>query len=148
MAVATRNFSDGTVLAHGERGTARMTPLKPGVLLYLCSGYFPHEFHAPMVAVAQREIDLHGSLVMLVDGWELSGIDTAYREAWTAWFKAHKTRFRMTLLVRTRIMEMAASLANLFTGINVITTYSKIEEWERACAKDMPGFRRTTVPAA
>ena len=48
----------------------------------------------------------------------------------------------MTLLVRTKIMEMAASLANLFTGISVITTHSSVETWERACAQDMPGFRR------
>lgn len=146
MAVSSRTFSDGTVLAHNERGTARMSPLKPGVLLYVCSGYFQHEFYAPMVAVAQREVDRSSGLIMFVDGWELSGIDTAYRESWTAWFKQHKAHFRMQLLVRTRIMEMAASLANLFTGINVITTYSKVPEWERACAADVPGFRRRSVP--
>jgi hypothetical protein len=148
MTVASRTFSDGTVLAHNERGTARMSALRPGVLLNVCSGYYTLEFYAPMVAVAQREVERNGALVMFVDGWELSGIDTAYREAWTAWFKQHKEHFRMQLLVRTRIMEMAASLANLFTGLNVITTYSKIAEWERACAADVPGFRRQTVPAA
>lgn len=147
MTVSSRTFSDGTVLAYGERGTARMTRLKPGVLLYVCSGYFPHEFYPPMVAVAQDEVDRHGSLTMLVDGWQLSGIDTAYREAWTTWFRQHKAHFRMTLLVRSRLMEMAASLANLFTGINVITTYSNVAEWERACAADMPGFRKQSVPA-
>jgi hypothetical protein len=147
MAVSSRTFSDGTVLAHGERGSARMSRLNPGVLLYVCSGYFPHEFYEPMVSVAQGEVDRHGSLVMLVDGWQLSGIDTPYREAWTVWFKQHKAHFRMTLLVRTRLMEMAASLANLFTGISVITTYSEVAEWERACAADMPGFRKQSVPA-
>jgi hypothetical protein len=147
MTVSSRTFSDGTVLAHSERGTARMSRLKPGVLLYVCSGYFPHDFYEPMVVVAQSEVDRHGSLAMLVDGWHLSGIDTAYREAWTAWFRLHKAHFRMTLLVRTRLMEMAASLANLFTGINVITTYSNVAEWERACAADVPGFRKQSMPA-
>jgi hypothetical protein len=112
------------------------------VLLYVCSGYYALDFAEPMIRPAQQEMDQHGSLVMLVDGWELAGVDTAYREAWTAWFKRYKERYRMTLLVRTRLMEMAASLANLFTGISVVTTYSSVATWEEACARDEPGFRR------
>ena len=79
---------------------------------------------------------------MLVDGWNLRSVDTAFREAWTSWFKVHRERFHMQLLVRTKLMEMAASLANLFTGLSVITTHSSIGGWERACAKSLPGFRR------
>jgi hypothetical protein len=49
----------------------------------------------------------------------------------------------MTLLVRTPLLEMAASLANLFTGVSVISTYSSVSAWELACEHDVPGFRRS-----
>jgi hypothetical protein len=95
-----------------------------------------------MVEPAQREIGAAGELTLLVDGWNLRSVDTAFREAWTAWFKIHREHFRMQLLVRTKLMEMAASLANLFTGLSVITTHSSIESWQQACSKSLPGFRR------
>jgi hypothetical protein len=85
--------------------------------------------------------------VMFVDGWELHSIATEFREAWTEWFKAHKKCFRMHLLVRTKLMEMAASLANLFTGVRVIKTYSTHASWEQACRKDFAGFRHNARAA-
>jgi hypothetical protein len=42
----------------------------------------------------------------------------------------------MRLLVRTKLMEMAASLADLFTGLSVVKTYSAYGPWELACAND------------
>ena len=143
----SKTSSDGTVVIEGDRGTARMSRLAPGMLSYVCSGYFPATYAQPMIAVADREMRFHGSVVMITDAWELSSVDSGYREAWTAWFKAHKQSFRMTLLVRSKLMEMAASLANLFTGLSVVTTYSKVPDWERAVRRDVPGFQRTS-PAA
>jgi hypothetical protein len=43
--------------------------------------------------------------------------------------------------VRTKLMEMAASLANLLTGIAVIKTYSNLTAWDAACTADFPAFR-------
>jgi hypothetical protein len=134
---------DGSTIVESTRGYAQMSRLKPGVLLFVCRGYFPTSFYEPMVAEAQREIDTHGSLVLVVDGWDLSAIETGYREAWTVWFKKHKRQFRMTLLVRSKLVLMAASLANLFTGISVIATYSDILAWEIAARRDVPGFKKT-----
>ena len=136
-----RTLADGTVLVEDAKGSARMSRLAPGVLLYVCTGTLPTSFYEPMVAVAQREIE-RGPLVMFVDGWELHSVATGFREAWTEWFKANKKTFRMQLLVRTKLMEMAASLANLFTGVSVIKTYSTYGAWEQACRKDLPQFRR------
>lgn len=136
--------ADGSVLVKGEQGSAHLERLAPGVLLFTCSGFLAQPFYPPMVEAAQREIDSARELVMFVDGWNLRSVDTGFREAWTAWFKVHRERFRMQLLVRTKLMEMAASLANLFTGSSVITTHSSIGGWEQACARSLPGFRRRT----
>jgi len=133
---------DGSVVVEDRSGFARLTRLKPGVLFFYCRGYLQASFYEPMVAVAQHEMDLHGSLLLIVDGWEVGSIDTAFRESWTVWFKRYRDRFRMSLLVRTTLMVMAASLANLFTGISVITTYSNIDSWEKAAGRDVPGFRK------
>ncbi len=146
--VRATSFADGTVLVTSPRGSARLSRLSSGVCLYVCTGMLSEGFFSPMVAVAQSEIDATGQLAMLVDGWDLRSIDTAFREAWTVWFKAHRESFRMQLLVRSQLMDMAASLANLFTGISVIESHASITAWERACAEHCPGFRRPLKPTA
>ena len=135
-------LADSSVLLKGPRGEAHLARLGPGVWLYTCQGQLSEAFYEPMVAPAQREIASNGRLTMFVDGWLLTSVDTGFREQWTEWFKANKQRFHMQLLVRTKLMDMAASLANLFTGVNVIKTYSNIANWELACRRDFPSFRR------
>ena len=147
-AVSSKTLLDGTVIVDSARGSARLSRLEPGASLYVCTGTLSADFYEPMVKIAQHEVDLNGRLLMVVDGWELASVDTGFREQWTLWFKEHKERFRMRLLVRTKLMEMAASLANLFTGTSVITTYSNVRVWERAVAADVTGFRRPPAPAA
>ena len=143
QSVETQTLPDGTVLVQDSRGSARLTRLAPGVLLYECTGFLSVSFYQPMVAVAQREMEGSGRVVMFVDGWQLHSVDTGFREAWTEWFKPNKQRFQMRLLVRSKLMEMAASLANLFTGVSVVKTYSAYATWEQACTKDHPPFRRS-----
>jgi hypothetical protein len=133
---------DGTILVKDARGSAQLTRLGPGALLYVCAGALCSNFYEPMVGLAQREMDSAGDVAMFVDGWNLRSVDTEFRESWTAWFKANKQHFRMQLLVRSKLMEMAASLANLFTGVAVIKTYSNVQNWERACTHDFRGFER------
>lgn len=135
--------ADGSVLVRNGQGSAHLIRVQRGIVLYTCSGFLARPFYGPMVSVAQREIDAAGELHMLVDGWDLRSVDTGFREAWTTWFKSNRQNFRMQLLVRTKLMEMAASLANLFTGLSVITTHSSIGGWERACSKSIPDFRRS-----
>jgi hypothetical protein len=147
-AVQSKTLADGTVLVEGLRGAARLNRLAVGVVLYDCQGMLPASFYPPMVAVAEREVASAGRLAMFVDGWDLQSIDTGFREQWTQWFKQHKEHFHMRLLVRTKLMDMAASLANLFTGINVIKTYSSIAAWEQACQSDLPSFRRVVKESA
>ena len=140
--VRSTTSTDGTVNVEGERGSARLTRLAPGVTFFLCRGYFPTTYAAPMIAMADREIRVTKKLVMAVDAWELSSVESGFREAWTVWFKAHKRDVQMELLIKSKLMEMAASLANLFTGAKIVSTHSRVEEWERAVAKAVPGFRR------
>jgi hypothetical protein len=140
-------LADGSVLVEDLRGSARLSRPAPGVVLFVCSGTFPPSFYEPMVAFTQREMDRAGAVVMFVDGWELHSVATGFREAWTEWFKANKKGFRMHLLVRTKLMEMAASLANLFTGVRVIKTYSTYASWEHACRQDHPDFRHSVRAA-
>ena len=143
----SRTLADGTVVVESQRGAVTLSRVAPGFVLFTCSGTLSGLFYSPMVAVAQREMDARGELTMFVDGWELKSIDTKVREAWTEWFKPNRSRFRMRLLVRTKLMEMAASLANLLTGIAVIKTYSSVSAWEAVCRGDQPAFRRPSAVA-
>ena len=142
-ALRLRTLADGSVMVEGERGAARLGRVAPGVVLYDCSGVLSASFYEPMLAVAATELAGVGSLVMFVDGWDLRSVDTGFREQWTEWFKAHKQEFHMRLLVRSKLMDMAASLANLFTGVSVIKSYSSVATWEDACRSDHPPFRRS-----
>ena len=137
-----RTLADGTSIVESDRGAVTLSRLAPGFVLFACRGVLSGKFYDPMVAVAQRELDAHGKLTMFVDGWDLKSVDTAFREHWTEWFKPNRDRFAMRLLVRTKLMEMAASLANLLTGLAVIKTYSSVTAWEATCAADFPAFRK------
>ncbi len=140
--VSSRTLADGTVQLSSGRGSAQLSRLAPGVLLYTCAGTLSRAFHPPMVEPADREVQQARTLVMFVDGRELHAIDTKFREGWTEWFTQHRQQFRMRLLVRSKLMDMAASLANLFTGMTVIKTYSSVTTWEQACCSDHREFRR------
>jgi hypothetical protein len=139
--VSSQAQAGGTTLLESGRGSAQLFRLGPGVLFFVCKGSLSRAFYQPMVALAQQEVEQRGRLVMFVDGWELHSVDTGFREAWTAWFKLHRAHFHMRLLVRSALMDMAASMANLMTGIHVIKTYSNVARWERACTEDFPSFR-------
>jgi hypothetical protein len=139
--VSSQALEGGSLLLESGRGSARLFRLSAGVLFFVCKGSLSGSFYAPMVALAQQEVERCGRLVMFVDGWDLHSVDTEFREAWTKWFKQHREHFHMRLLVRTALMDMAASMANLLTGIHVIKTYSKVPNWERACTEDFPAFR-------
>lgn len=136
-----KTLADGTVVVESQRGQVRLSRLGSGVVFFVCSGALSERFYAPMVELAQREIDAAGRLSMFVDGQHLKSVDTGFRETWTEWFKRYKTRFVMRLLVRTKLMDMAASLANLMTGISVINSYSNVHSWQEACRRDYPAFR-------
>jgi hypothetical protein len=138
----SRTLADGSTIVESGRGFVTLTREGPGFVMFHCRGALSQSFYGPMVAFAQREMDAHGRLGMFVDGWDLKSIDTGFREQWTEWFKLHRDSFRMRLLVRTKLMEMAASLANLLTGLAVIKTYSGIATWEAACREELPSFRR------
>ncbi len=130
-----------SVHVEDERGATILTRLAPGVLLYECSGFLAASFTQPTLAMARSEMERTGSVALLTDAWELRSIDTGFREAWTAWMREHPGRFHMRLLLQSRLMEMAASLANLFAGSRVIHTYSDLNAWERACTADLPSFQ-------
>jgi hypothetical protein len=144
--LVVKHDPDGSVFVRGVRGSAWMHRLGPGSLFYVCKGFFAEEYYQPMVSLAQREMDACHSVVLFVDGWDLKAVDTEFRELWTAWFKHYKQRFHARLLVRTKLMEMAASLANLFTGLPILTTYSDATAWERDCVRDFPDFIRHSRP--
>ena len=143
----SRTLADGTLVVESQRGAVTLSRVASGFVLFTCRGALSGSFYSPMVTVAQRELDARGELTMFVDGWELKSIDTGFREAWTEWFKPNRDRFRMRLLVRTKLMEMAASLANLMTGMTVIKTYSSVPAWEAVCRADQPAFRRSSSVA-
>ena len=147
MAVEPETFksearADGTLVLESQRGAVRLSRLAPSFLMFICRGTLSVKFHPDMIAFTQREMDAGERLGVFVDGWDLNSVDTDFREAWTEWFRRHRQRFGMRLLVRTQLMEMAASISNLLTGREVVKTYSSVAAWEADCVAELPAFRR------
>jgi hypothetical protein len=140
VTVAAEVLTDGTLVLRDARGVARLRRLGEGVLFFICEGYYSVAFYSRMVELAEREVRACGRVAILVDGWDLRSVEPAFRESWTAWFKVHRDRIHVRLLVQSKLMVMAASLANLFSSTTVVKTYANVGVWERDCAGDFPGF--------
>ena len=135
---------DGTLeLAMGAT-RVRVRSLRPGVLLYVGAGFLSEAFYAPVVALAERELAAAGALVMLVDGRRNTAMDGGHPEPWTRWFRANRHRFRMHILVRTKLLAAAAQVANLLSGGDVLRSYTNVRDWEEACARIAPEFAAAT----
>src|SRR5262249_38903307 len=94
------------------------------------------------LAECEKEIAKVGFLVLFVDAREMHGTTAQARERSEVWIKAHKSQFRAGhILVRSKLLEMAVALVNLLTG-GVLRMYSNVGAFERAIAREVPGFTR------
>lgn len=141
--VKSVSLKDGSTELVSDRGSARMRRLASGIALITCRGVFSEAFHPPMEDFVERSVEAAGPIIVFVDGWELHSVETGFRERWTEWFRKNRQRVRVHMLVRSKLLEMAISLVNLFAEAPAIQIYSAADDWERGCAAHHPGFKRS-----
>jgi len=127
----------------------RTQVLAPGVVFFAISGYIGYELSRPTMEIPARELEKAKRVVVLVDGWEITGMNTQFREEWTEWLREIRHEFRGLFLIKSALMAMAANVANMVAGLRIVETYNDPIKFELDCAKIYPGFtyRRRSIPA-
>jgi hypothetical protein len=138
-------LSDGTMRFEDERGVAFLRMLKPGVPLLTYSGHIKVDFYEALVIEYRQELERarrdRRQLVILADGWELKGMDTAYRERWVQWIKEHRAHVATILaLLHSRQVVMAANIMSMLIGRGLIRTYADPRDFEEAIEQAVPGL--------
>lgn len=137
--------SDGALRFEDERGIAVLRMLKPGVPLLTYSGHIKVDFFEALVIEYNHELERarrdRRQLVVLADGWELKGMDTAYRERWVQWIKEHRAHVAtIQALLHSRQVVMAANIMSMLIGRGLIRTYADPKDFEEAIEQAVPGL--------
>jgi hypothetical protein len=137
--------TDGSIQFHDERGFASIRQLRPGVLLIRYVGHLKVDFFDPLIVEMKQEIERarrdKRQVVVIADGWELKGVDTAYRERWVQWIKEHRSHVACILgLLHSRQAVMAANIMSMLIGRGLIKTYADPKDFEEAVEQAVPGL--------
>lgn len=138
--------TDHSRLYQTNRGALRITQLAPTVTLHTLRGVGTIDLLEPITRDARRILNAHGKCLFLVDSYDQTAIRADLREQLTEFFREQRHHdFSAGMLMRSKLIEMAATVANMIAGISFITLFSKVHEWEAFAQRDVPGFRRRPI---
>ena len=142
-------FADGTILYTGEMdGFGTVQRLGPGVVLMTAAGDFQAPIEDGPMQDFERELSAHGSLVLYLNLMDRKRVENSSRKQWTDWASANRERLQAHLLMKSKLVGMAINVMAMLAGGLPLTTYADVASFERAIAKDVPGFRRLPqIPA-
>jgi hypothetical protein len=124
----TERWSDG-------RGTLEITTVRPGVVLQRFRGHALTPMADVIAERLERELTRSGSIVVFDDWEEATGYESEVRIRLTAWTQSRLDRIPEThILVRSRLLAMGISVANLAVG-NKLRAYTSRAEFEAALAR-------------
>ncbi len=142
MAVRTQVLPDKSWLYIHDDCVMRTHDVGEGVLLSTCRGVQIEAFAPLIIADGSKQLEAHRRCVFMVDATQSSRMTTEFRERMTSWFKSNKGRVRVHMLMKSKLLEMALNVANLFIGMDAARAYSTATEWEAAGRSESTGFRR------
>jgi phosphopantothenate synthetase len=133
---------DGAKLYETERGAMSIRNLTLSASRHVCAGMITADFVAPVIEDGDKLLRQSGRCTFMVDSYDARHTETAFRDGLMDWLREHKGVVRANLLVRSKVLELAATVVNLFVGTPVIEVFSSIDAWERAGREHFPAFRR------
>jgi hypothetical protein len=128
------DLEDGAVRLVASDGTTfTFKRLRPGTMRLVIAGYDTGKLGDAPLDVLTAELLRYGKLDLLVDLRAATGVVTAVREAWTAWFQLHSDELRgVTILISDRLVASAVAVAKHFsrTGelIRVLSDAARFDE--------------------
>jgi hypothetical protein len=108
--------ADGSVRLKSERCEITIRRLRPRALMVKIEGYDTGEFGNAPFDELRSEIQNFKSAELFLDLSAAFGAKTPVREQWTEWFRANQDLLkRVHILVGSRFIEMAVTMAKLFS---------------------------------
>jgi len=143
----SRPAAGGETLLITERGLVQIAEFDRGVSRHTCVGAQGGPMAKAVIAVGERALARHGRCVYMVDNWDGSLMETAFRETMTEWLQANAPNVLVHMLLRSKLLEMGLALANLVLRNRSTFSYSAIAEWEDAGRRESgrEDFRRVPI---
>lgn len=137
-------LKSGAIRLSSEGSAFVYERLAPGVLLVTISGYDRGGFGTATLDELSAELARFEPLRLFVDTTAVEGVTSPVREAWTLWFQVNQRRLqRVSIRVESRFVEVAVSIAKLLSRTGeLIQIHASAESFDKAIAKDVPGWTR------
>ena len=94
----------------------RITIPAPGVLVLAMKGHAPDYLLQEALPALHSAFPAGQSGVFFCDGWEITGYETKFRVSMTNLVKSLRPRVKVHVLMRTKLVSMGFSVANLVMG--------------------------------
>ncbi|MFT3764161.1 MAG: hypothetical protein QM820_01370 [Minicystis sp.] len=140
--VVRDTLPDGSIRLASDRCTFLFHRPRAGVVLATIVGNDTGAFGDATLAEFDAEIARAGSIALFIDAREATGIATAVRERWTAWFQASEPRTRrVVVLSGSRFIELTVTATKLFSNTgDLIRVTADERAFVDAIAQEVPGF--------
>lgn len=137
----TKSLPDGSVVHFDAQGVMQIHDFGNGVSLHVRRGIMTGDFAAYVIEDGERQIQSFGRYVLMVDGVETKMHMTEFREVMTHWFRDHESAV-VHMLIRSKMLDMALTVANLAMGSTRALAYVDPDAWEAIGRREVRGFRR------
>jgi hypothetical protein len=137
----TKRLPDGSVVYVDPQGIMQVHDFGGGVSLHVRRGIMTGDFAPYVIQDGERQIQKYGRFVLMVDGVEAKMHTTEFREAMTTWFRDHETG-TVHMLIRSKMLDMALTVANLALGSARAKAYVEVDVWEAVGRREARTFKR------
>ena len=136
-----KNLPDGSRLYHDAHGLMQVHDFGGGVSLHVRRGIMTADFATHVIEDGERQMNRFRRFVLMVDGTETRMHTTEFREVMTNWFRTRETAV-VHMLIRSKLLDMALTVANLTMGSPRAKAYTEASEWEAVGCREAAAFVR------
>lgn len=110
-------------------GVMRLEWNRQGGLRMIVVGHGHAEYAEPILRRYDAGVRGPGKLVLLVDWWDMTAYDTPFRVEQTNWGIAHRGKFDLHILQRSKLVAMGVTVASL--ALPMMKTYTRRPDFDR-----------------
>jgi hypothetical protein len=137
----TKSLPDGSVVHVDKQGIMQVHDFGGGVSLHVRRGIMTGDFAAFVIEDGERQLGKFGRFILMVDGVEAKMHTTEFREIMTNWFRDRETAV-VHMLIRSKMLDMALTVANLAMGSTRAMAYVDVDVWEATGRREAREFER------
>jgi hypothetical protein len=119
-----------------DRGEIWVWRLAPSIYASRVQGHLERDMAQAIIDLASPQYAA-GAVSGFHDWFGMTGYDSRSRVDLTGWIMEHRSQTRLCIGVKSRLVAMGVSVANLALGGNLITSFSEIAPLEAVLARCM-----------